>query len=527
MTNNPVVTVFDIPLLQDAISAYLTTTDLRRCLLVCHSWRSSFQPHLFRVIAINSQTASRKLKATSLQALLAQYAHMIRVIDCCTLDWPFTEHIVMRNLTVLRIPYTHSKVVSLLEAVPGLRDLELFPLGTSPDRLSDLLAAISSRTQLRKIKLTYAFTLNHVQLGWVLWSFAALESISLSVTVREQDSDKSSTERQQLDRILATAPSYPTVKELVLESVFFNTDHSVLATFLSQCRHLESFSLPNISSASTPDYAAMFSTAKARIKHLDTHRAWRSGSSLAATIQACVGLRWFRGSNVQNGPQSIVDALLEHRETLEDVDLTDTNSNELTGTMLQALLCACPRLRSFVAMMPYPIMDRYLNPVLDASDMATTSGEQSLDWVCMDLRQLAIRFMPNVDILPNRITADDDQRGSAKHIPVIPRVLVEQLGRLSKLEDLRLGYLARAKVKKSVDTINSEGQTEDRGKMVEGMQTVSEAVADLATLDRLKRLELRNLKKFVDHEALQETRRIHWRNMECERSVHREIAQQK
>ncbi|KAF9325268.1 hypothetical protein BG006_011250 [Podila minutissima] len=440
---------------------------------------------------------------------------MIRVIDCGTLDWPFAEYVAMRNLTVLRIPYSHSKVVSLLEAALGLRDLELFPLGPSPDRLPGLLSAISSHIHLRIVKLSYAFTLNPVQLGWILWSFAGLESISLSVTVREQDLDTSLAEQQQLDKILATAPSCPTVKELDLESVFFNSNHIVLATFLRQCRHLESFSLPNISNASTPDYAAIFMTAKARIQHLDAHRAWRSGASLAATIQACVGLRWFRGAIVQNGPQSIVDALLEHRETLEDVDLTDTGSNELTGTMLQALLCACPRLRSFVAMMPHPIMDRHLNPVLDASDMVTTTtGEQSLDWACMDLRELAIRFMPNVDILPNRITADEAQRGRAKHIPVIPRVLVAQLGRLSKLEDLRLGYLARAKVKRSADAVNSDGHTEDRGQMVEGMQTISEAVADLATLDRLKRLELRNLKKFVDHEVLQETRRIHWRNME-------------
>ncbi|KAF9301136.1 hypothetical protein BGZ74_007070 [Mortierella antarctica] len=516
MTINSVATVFDIPLLQDAISAYLATTDLRRCLLVCHSWRSNFRPYLFRVIAINSRAVSRKLKATCLQALLAQHAYMIRVIDCGTLDWPFAEHVAMRNLTVLRIPYSHSKVVSLLEAVPGLRDLELFPLGPSPDRFPGLLSAISSHTHLRIVKLTYASTLNPVRLGWILWSFAGLESISLSVTVREQDSDKSSAEQQQqqqLDKILATAPSCPTVKELDLESVFFNSNHIVLTTFLRQCRHLESFSLPNISNASTPDYAAIFTTAKARIQHLDAHRVWRSGASLAATIQACVGLRWFRDAIVQNGTQSIVDALLEHRETLEDVDLTDTGSSELTGTMLQALLCACPRLRSFVAMKPNPIMDRHLNLVLDASDMVTTTGEQRLDWVCMDLRKLAIRFMPNVDILPNRITADEAQRGSAKHIPVIPRVLVEQLGRLSKLEELRLGYLARAKVKRSADAVNSDGQTKDRGQMVEGMQTVSEAVADLATLDRLKRLELRNLKKFVDHEVLQETRRIHWRNM--------------
>ncbi|KAF9313986.1 hypothetical protein BG003_004652 [Podila horticola] len=524
MTINPVAAVFDIPLLQDAISTYLTTKDLRRCLLVCRSWCSGFRSYLFRIIAINSRTASSKLKGTSMQTLLAEYAHMIRVIDCGTLDWPFTENVVMRNLTVLRMPYSHSKVVSMLEALPGLRDLELFPLGSSPDCLPGLLSAIASHARLRSVKLAYAYSLIPTQLGWVLWSFARLESISLSITVHEQGlSTFTAEQQQQLDRISATAPSCPTVKELELESVFFNVDHTVFVTFLHQCRHLESISLPNIpDSASTPDYAAIFTTAKARIRHLDAHRESRSGASLAAMIQASVGLRWFRGARVQNSPQSVVDALLEHRETLEEVDLTYTGTNELTGAMLQALLCACPRLQSFVAMKrlnkDHPIMDRHLDPVLAASDMVTTTatattGEHSLDWACMDLRKLTIRFMPNVDILPNRIMADEIEQGSAKHIPVIPRVLIEQLGRLSKLEDLRLGYVARAKVQRSAD-VSPMGPTEDRGQMVEGMQTVSEAVADLAVLDRLKRLELRNLKKFVDHRALQATRKTHWRNME-------------
>ncbi|KAG0024151.1 hypothetical protein BGZ81_007808, partial [Podila clonocystis] len=244
---------------------------------------------------------------------------MIQVIDCGTLDWPFAENVAMRNLTVLRVPYAHSKVVSMIEALPGLRDLELFPLGSSPNCLPGLLSAIASHTYLHSVKLTYASTLNPTQLGWILWSFARLETISLSVTVHEQDSGTLTAEQQQLDRILATAPPCPTVRELELESVFLSFDHTLLVSFLHQCHRLESFSLPNIThNASTPDYAAIFTTAKARIQHLDAHRSWRGGASLAAIIKSCVGLRCFRGALVQNDPQSVVDALLEHRDTLED-----------------------------------------------------------------------------------------------------------------------------------------------------------------------------------------------------------------
>ncbi|KAG0030850.1 hypothetical protein BGZ81_002134 [Podila clonocystis] len=123
------------------------------------------------------------------------------------------------------------------------------------------------------------------------------------VTVHDQDSGTLPADQQQLDRILATAPPCPTVRELELESAFFNFDHTLLVTFLHQCHDLESFSLPNIThNASTPDYATIFTTAKARIQHLDAHRAWRSGASLAAMIQSCVDLRCFRGALVQNYP---------------------------------------------------------------------------------------------------------------------------------------------------------------------------------------------------------------------------------
>jgi len=147
----------------------------------------------------------------------------------------------------------------------------------------------------------------------------------------------------------------------------------------------------------------------------------------------------------------------------------------------------------------HPIMDRHSDPFLGASDMVVPGG-QRLDWACVDLKKLAIRFMPNVDV-----TADQVGRGSAKHVAVIPRVLVEQVGRLSKLEDLRLGYLARAKVISNADAVDSM-QDQDG-------QTVSKAVAHLATLDRIKRLELRNLKRFVDHEVLHAMRK-HWRDLE-------------
>ncbi|KAF9018677.1 hypothetical protein BGZ52_004078 [Haplosporangium bisporale] len=493
MPINPVATVFDIPLLQDAISAHLTAKDLKRCLLVCQAWRNSFRPHLFRVVIVNSRTASSKLKATTMQALLTQHAHMIRVIDCGTLDWPFPDNVAMRNVTVLRMPYSNSKVAPMLEALPWLRDLELFPLGSSPDSLVGVLSAISSHAHLRSVKLVCAPHPNPTRLGWILWSLARLERISLSVTIYEHDSAVLAAEQQQLDRIMATAPSCPAVKELDLESVFFNFDHTVLVSFLLQCHHLESFSLPNIThNASTPNYAVIFTAAKARIQHLDAHRARLSSADMAVMINACVGLRKFRVALGQFGPhsavkspQSVVDALLEHRETLQDVDLTDAGMDEWTGAMLQSLLRVCPRLRSFVAMRPlnkdHPIMDRHCDPVLGASDLVVPGGRR-LDWACVDLKKLSIRFMPSVEI-----AADQVERGSAKHVAVIPRGLVEQVRRLSKLEDLRLGYVARAKAIESVGAVDS---------MEPDGQTVSEAVADLATLDRIKRLELRNLKRF-------------------------------
>lgn len=511
MTINPVATVFDIPLLQDAISTHLTTKDLKRCLSVCQAWRNSFRPHLFRVVIVNSRTTSSKLKATTMQALLAQHAYMIRVIDCGTLDWPFPDNVAMRNLTVLRMPYSHSKAVPMLGALPWLRDLELFPLGSSPDCLVSVLSAISSHAHLRSVKLACASHSHPAWLGWILWSLARLERISLSITIHEHDSTALAAEQQQLDRVMAMAPSCPAVKELELESVFFNFDHTVLVSFLLQCRHLESFSLPNIThNASTPNYAGIFTAAKAQIQHLDAHRARLSSADMAAMINACVGLRKFKVAVAQfdphsavKSPQSVVDALLEHRETLQDVDLTDAGTDEWTGDMLQLLLRACPRLRSFVAMKPlnkdHPIMDRHSDPFLGASDMVVPGG-QRLDWACVDLKKLAIRFMPNVDV-----TADQVGRGSAKHVAVIPRVLVEQVGRLSKLEDLRLGYLARAKVIGNADAVDSM-QDQDG-------QTVSKAVANLATLDRIKRLELRNLKRFMDHEVLHAMRK-HWRDIE-------------
>lgn len=96
--------------------------------------------------------------------------------------------------------------------------------------------------------------------------------------------------------------------------------------------------------------AAILAAHARRIRHLDTRKTFMSGEEVADLIAAYHRLESFVGAIKQRDPELVMSALLEHRDTLEVVDLKRIGVNKATGRMINTLLSASSKLKTFSSM---------------------------------------------------------------------------------------------------------------------------------------------------------------------------------
>lgn len=217
----------------------------------------------------------------------------------------------------------------------------------------------------------------------------------------------------------------------------------------------------------------------------------------------------------------VVDALLRHRETLEVLDLVNT---DMSGSLLHALLCACPNLQKVLAMATEKrkIYESNGDPVLTGKEMEEAT-EGSV-WACTNLKSLAIRYEHGPDT-GQRFDFDNGALGvgdEKKSTPILPGVLVRELSRLSQLEELRLGRVTFRITHTSYGSLSMMTWTEHREQaqwptLQGGHRTVSAMLYALSGLKKLHTLELRNLKEFVREHVLQEASK-QWKGVKIEKS---------
>lgn len=512
----PSLIVFDIHFLQDAICHDLSTRDIRRCTLVCRSWHTNFEPYLWRFITVRKRLTFNKIKSDFVQSKLAQNASSIQSIDSIFADiWPLFQNVPINNLTVLKSPSLSTRlsnlnnnqkyapqIIDLIIASPYLQVLETSFLGHSDEDSWRLMMAIRNHINLRELSVVTANSVYCKTIRRLLFSCYNLEKVHIQAYVygyRQAETP----ERDMTDLQAITGSRTPSfrIKELSFKcQEYYNFNYCLIPT-LRLCPRLERFAAPRLHYLTGySEVADVLSSTAKRLQYLDMSAIETLGSHAVLFINACVGLRSYRGAFHHTGVRDVYEALLQHCKTLETLDLVGTGPDTAASAMMQSVLSQCPNLEQFLAMGPLKrigLSEAFINgdPVLEEIDMV--GPDASLSWVCDQLRVLKLQFRARVVQVPGGV--------DGSNMTVIPDQLVAELSQLTQLEDLRLGW-ARHKDEKPIEELTAS-------EIEAGQKSVSKLLDVLSKLAGLKRLELRGLKAFIDKEVLKKARR-QWKHCE-------------
>lgn len=136
---------------------------------------------------------------------------------------------------------------------------------------------------------------------------------------------------------------------------------------------------------------------------------------------ACHRLESFVGSIKQQDPELVMSALLEHRDTLEVVDLKRIGVIKATGPMMHSLLSACSKLKTFSAMASSAYSDRRRessrgDPVLlhDLGNSLTNGTQQA----CTQLTLLELHLESGCEAT--------GQKNPEYELELVPESLIKQ-----------------------------------------------------------------------------------------------------
>ncbi|KAG0037352.1 hypothetical protein BGZ82_002689 [Podila clonocystis] len=524
MATQTPTSLFDIPLIQDRIAHNLSMKDVRNCARVSCAWNTNFKPYLWRVINIRRQSDLDKFSSPETQDRLRKNARRVQEVHSnFTEIWSLVRTCPLPNLTTIRSQCSKNwqanqaanrhlrDIIALMDASPNLHTLELqhFDYRAIED---PMLQAIQRHNSLRHVRILRNDNVGFSKLEQVLWAMYRLESVTLATSGCNDGAGLRPrlTGRERVSELTNTPNPFCTLRGLDFSpGKLSDNSPQTFLQFLKSCPNLERLAPPLFHPKNSYYQLGGIITSHLRhLQELDMHKVEMSGSVMARTIRACRGLRTFVSARQQRDMPVVVDALLRHRETLEVLDLVNT---DMTGNLLHALLCACPNLQKVLAMATEKrkIYESHGDPVLTGKEME--GAQEGSAWACTNLKSLAIRYEHGPDT-GQRFGIDNGALGvgdEKKSTPILPGVLVRELSRLAQLEELRLGRVTFRITHTSYGSMSMMTWTEHRNQgqwptLQEGHRTVSELLYALSGLKKLQMLELRNLKEFVGEHVLQE-----------------------
>ncbi|KAF9331442.1 hypothetical protein BG006_005701 [Podila minutissima] len=537
MTTPSPTTVFDIPLIQDRITHHLAVRDLCNCTRVSRSWNKTFKPYLWRVINIRRRSNLDKFNSRETQAQLRQNTCHVQEVNSNFAEiWSYFRTCPLPNLTIIRSQcfkiwqanrapnkYLH-RIIALMDTSPNLHTLELqyFNYKAIED---SIFQAIQRHNSLRHIRILRIDNVGFSKLEQVLWAMYRLESATLAISGCNDGAgwQPRLTGRERVSELTNTPNPVCTLRALDWSAgELFNNSPQMFLQFLKSCPNLERLAPPLFHPENTYDQLGGIIASHLRhLQELDMHKVEMSGSVMARTIRACRGLRTFVSARQQRDMAVVVDALLRHRETLEVLDLVNSN---MSGSCLHTLLCACPNLQKVLAMATKrdKIYESIGDPVLAGKEMEEASEGSA--WVCTNIKSLAVRYEHGPDS-GQRLGFDNGALGvgdEKRSTTILPGVLVRELSRLVQLEELRLGRVTFRVPHTSYGSLSMTTWTEHRNPgqwptLKEGHRTVAAMLYALSGLKKLHTLELRNLKEFVGEHVLEEVSK-QWKGVKIQKS---------
>ncbi|KAF9204430.1 hypothetical protein BGZ49_005289, partial [Haplosporangium sp. Z 27] len=385
------------------IVQHLRQHDIARPMATCKHLYYGFEPFLWRHVIIRHPRVVAAAAGTATVDLR---------------EFTITDH-------GSKTPHNAKQVFSIIKHSPRLVKLHINGRLTNEyfDDLIDLIA--NSLPQLRTFSLSYnsithdnplklLYTcLQHPQLTDLECGF----SVQCKMTEELLDSFicSSSCKQEKMD-LAETLPSGSNIKSLRLPTTSYSA--SLLMRLLNDyCPNLERLHLPRVEMDS--DKILDFSSQRWCINLQHIACSYRSGSldnafltSILERSSKFVGIKTFHSGVFDDAIASVLDSLrINCSTTLTDVKI-DCSSPVSYGD-IHNLLKKCG------------VMQRFWIRFGDLNT-DTTSG----NWACLDLRELFLIFDPPFDV----------QGGDKATSILMANNAFEQIGRLSKLETLTLGW---------------------------------------------------------------------------------------
>ncbi|KAG0342195.1 hypothetical protein BG000_006329 [Podila horticola] len=524
-----------------------------------YQWRSlsitrrySFNSLRDKIRASDENTlAERQSKIHTLSSIYgATWDLFLERIDPCShplgsstplyaLRTPFSNLTVLRALStpkVVGISYNNCdyvpQLLTLVEHSHRLHELEMSYIGQGHSiQIAHLAKIIRDHPSLKNFKLSTQYILCHLyrKLLWGCWN---MERVELTMLVyvdyengladetchsvddekefdtwfaqnrmphrdaSESDSDIKG-KGKELNPIL---PEFK-LKELYLYSRQCSHETGATFPFLRRCPHLERLRLPQVwSQAVLTGFAHMVSTSWPKLAHLDLHGldTIRSPNDAneAALFTACSHHGGLRSVSMSRShvalPETMAALIGLHGASLESVDLV--GCCKVSSAHVQQLLSGCPNLRSFVAVCETLVRPEPLwwtsRPTKADPSLQPHDVEYAEDWACVGLRTLRLQFSCG------NMSTRERQASRAG----IPRAIQQQIGRLEKLQDLRLcrDVSVGGGFKDLAETSFEEIENWEKATLSRGKENMKDALSIFSSLHELETLELRHLKEFVD-----------------------------
>ncbi|KAF9168960.1 hypothetical protein BGX21_011011 [Mortierella sp. AD011] len=549
--------VFDIHFIQSQICADLTPRDLRRCCLVSWNFYHNFAPYLYRTIDIGRKSTFNKFRRPESLTALYRYRDHVTQVSCIFAQvWKLLlahecyNLTVIKGLSLLKRPQNRDvnkwatpDITKLIQVCPKLRVLELSHFLYERDVVEEFCRAIRNHGELKELKVNHFEYVVYTKVREILWSTLKLERFYLNVSV--VPTRMTPDETQALIDLTGEEDPEFRVRYLDTPWLMYDYEADMFFRYLRRCPHVESFTVPYIYPfRCVAELANIISTTMPNLQHLDVHASPSKGEVISRLIKACNNLRSFVSNPAQELTNHVITALMKHRESLQE--LSFVRGAFTTSRQIQTILCSFPNLEVFEAMVPFEKTTCNKNvesvrkwkddPILNPKDVL---GEQG-PWICDKLRILKLRYLDEWNRTSGKDDDDDDDKNDYEDESqfnsdiedgskgVLPITLYEQIGRMTGLEVLWLG-----RVQKSVtnpvavaDMISAgdnsgfgvEQNDNDRSigalrRREARIKNVTRALWELRKLDKIKELELRNLKLFISRDAIRQAK-SNWQYLE-------------